>query len=430
MIALVKRLFLKRPRPLRLTVTWMDEAVGFVLWDVSRPIPVDIGQRREVGAIRGGSYQAVLVDLLSGVSGRLEATRWILFSEALPRALESGDSTRRAPQDLLECAACLSAFELPERVLSAAALVEQGVYACHDFGPEGTGFCAPFGNRLLFIAKGNSEPFRRLSRPHFGPHRTLLDLSTDWISQTVTLYRNKTGMLLKRVRAAWKADTGKAVSAVVPVDHGWVPVDWPIGDTRPFDHGVYYVHQLAAACNGANKFRLRIPELERRRRFWAWERRLRFLAFVLMAGWIFLFVGACRQPHFAGDRPDPAILAEYHQLRSSLSQYQERWGLAEAADGARLDPILLVGRVARILPGEAGERQVSVERLEEHRRYRVRASGHLAGPTAASELDRFVGAMRGDPTQPGVDNLKFNREGNGLRFEVEAVFDASRNGAR
>lgn len=430
----LKYLQRRRARPLVLTVSWMDDTVDFVLWDTSRPLPLDVAryQVAERG-FAGQAYEEAVSTLRAQADARgqipcwIQETRWLVFPESMPRAVEGERSERRAPKSLLDCCHWLSAEALPAETLSATALLEGGVYACHDFGPEGTGFCAVFGKRLLFVAKGNGQRFSRLSRPRFVAGKALVEVSTDWLSQTLTLYRNKTGLPLKRVRAAWKSGVGEAGGVMaVPLDLGWVPVDWPIGDPQPFDAGVYYLHQRAAGGERGASVRLKIPELERRRTFWAWERRLRFLAMVLMAGWIFLFLGACHQAgDFTAERPASATVEAYQLQRTALKTLQSRWKEAEAARDARQDPIRIVGRLAGLLPEGAQARQISVERTVPHRQYRIHASGTLAGSDAAAAVDRFVERLRADPVRPRVDNLKFKRDGDGLKFEVETVFEYS-----
>lgn len=441
MSRLKKYLERRRARPLILTVSWMDDTVDFVLWDAAHTVPVDVERHQvEESGFGGEAYEAVVSELCARAAkqgqrpGWLKETRWIVFPEALPLAEEADRSHRRAPQSLLDCCHRLSAGGLPAETLSATALVESGVYACHDFGLEGTGFCAAFGKRLLFVAKGNGERFCRLSRPQFGGGKALLEVYTDWLSQTLTLYRNKTGVPLKRIRAAWKSGVGEAGGVMaVPLDLGWVPVDWPIGDSQPCDRGVYYLHQRAAWGERRAGFRLKIPELERRRTFWAWERRLRFLAMVLMAGWIFLFLGACHQ---AGDRLEaerfsPAMGEATERQRAALTTLQSRWRDFAEAREAREDPIRIVGRLAGLFPDGAKGRQVSVERtLLPTRQYRVHASGTVAGPDAAAAVDRFVERMRAEPSRPRVENLKFKREADGLVFEVETLFEYAERKAR
>lgn len=427
-------IFRRRGRPLVLTVSWTDDLVGLVLWDVTGPTPVDVARHAvEDSGFGGEVYRTVVSERLLQGAGPLRETRWIVFPEAMPWVAKAGDSGRRAPQSLLECCQWLSADELPAETFSGTALLERGVYACHDFGGEGTGFCAPFGKRLLFVAKGNGERFCRLSRPQFGAGKSLWEVSADWLTQTLTLYRNKTGISLKRIRVSWRSGADEAGgSMAVPLDRGWVPVDWPICDTRPFDSGTYYLHQLAAGGSHGASVRIRIPELERRRTFWAWERRLRFLAMLLMAGWVFLFLGACQQTteRSAVEPVTPGLVEAYERQRADLVEVQARWRRSAVERGAREDPVRIVGRLAGMFPEGAMRRQVSVERaVETRRQYHVHASGYLAGPDAAAAVDRFVERVRGDPLRPRVENLKFKREGDGLQFDVETVYEyAGRTG--
>lgn len=408
-----------RPRPLVLTVSWMDESVCFMLWDVREALPRLLRERVLSDMdFDTDAYRHVVCGLTADVVGHLVATRWIAFEEALPRRADAVDSKHLSPS-MAACCGALPLSHLPTELLSASSLIEGGVYSCHDFGADGTGFCGRFGNRLLFIAKGNSERFTRLSRPQFSSKRGLFELSADWMRQTVTLFRNRTGIGLKRIRFSWRESSELESGALsVPFEMGWVPVDWPSVEAKAESRGIRYLHQLAAGALRRSVTRIGVVELEKRRNFWRWERRLRIVTTLLMCGWVFLVFGACRH-HLPESEADGHL---YSAQKAALSAYQADWMAFNAVRERQVGPFWLVGQMANLLPRAASGRQLTVSRSAKvPGAYVVRTSGYLEGDAEPKVMDAFVASLRGSPLHSKISHIKFQREEGRLFYEVEAV---------
>lgn len=399
-----------------------------MLWDVREALPRLLKERVLSNLdLDADAYRHVVGGLTAEVVGQLVATRWITFEEALPWRAEAVDS-KHLPPSMAACCGALSLGHLPTELLSASSLLEGGVYGSHDFGPDGTGFCGRFGTRLLFVAKGNSERFTRLSRPQFSSTSRLSALSADWMRQTITLFRNRTGIGLKRIRFGWREGGALEAGALsVPFEMGWVPADWPAVETKAESQGIRYLHQLAAGPVRRSANRIGVVELEKRRNFWRWERRLRIVTTLLMCGWVFLVFGACRQ-HPTESEADRHL---YRTQKAALTAYQSDWEAFNAVRERRVGPFWLVGQMANLLPKTAFQRQLTVSRsTTEKGAYVVRTSGYLEGEGDTKAMDAFVASLRGSPLHSKISHIKFQREEGRLFYEVEAVTLAGWKGVR
>jgi hypothetical protein len=423
------RQFFQRQRRQRLvlTVCWLDDAVSFLLWDDGGKFPSRLGDVTfENGNPGIDEYRQVIRKLLRGTSGQLAETRWIVFRESLVQTPGSGKRGVELSAAMLECCNGLEAEALPSEVLSATALLESGVYAAQDFGEDGTGFCTPFGRRLCFVARGNGEQFRRLSRAQFIAEGTLLELSSDWLRQTLVLYRNKTGLPLGRVRLSWKGGQLDAAGDLpVDVEFGWVPPDWPVTEVPQRQQSVRYLHRLAVYTGNRRALRMAVEELERRRRFCLLERRLRIFSALLIGGWVFLLFAACQQKALL---TDSVAGPEQIRQREQLERYQQQWAQAAESKARRAQPFEIVGTLAEFLPKNTLDRHIEVTRIGEHSGYTVRIGGFLVGGEPLEAVHSFVRQLEADASVREVVNLEVNRSSDRLYFEVETAYPDSDGG--
>jgi hypothetical protein len=406
------------------TVCWLDDSVSLVRWAPR------IGRRRvcrkaiEVAAdsCDPAALRAALATLAAPAPPAAIEQLWIIAVEAFPQ-VDSGDARQppfRLPEWITRCWAGLPAELLPERVISGLAAMDVELRQWPEYTQAGSGLSMRLGGRALFVGHGNGSQVRRFGRSRTGCRAESGAISTEWLLQTRLLFRNRTGMELRRVLMPDCA-LDKAACADLPFEviAGVRPRAWWPKDTTLLDPGLVFLHASAVLDKLPDSCLLTLPGLQRRRRLYAWEQRLRLASGLLFCCWGFLLLGACR--HEALADPSSLALHEWRQHRSELTAWNERW----QGDRARAErdsvPLRLVGSIAETQPEgvRIGRVQLSSQTASRPGRLALRVEGTYAGAAPSAVFRGWMDQLRGAGAMDRIDNLQFQREGERIRYVLE-----------
>lgn len=425
----LKRLFGSREEQL-VTVCWMDEEVTMVQWTEGGDGSWNFKDALllEARGFTAHTYRDGLNRLTSGAGSESCRVRWIILKESFPYPVErekgKAASPVRLPGWIERSWYALNVEELPDQIICGMTALEQELVNWRGFEREGTGLCLVVGSRLLFIGHGNRTPFRRLSRRHLIRPESDDRILSDWLLQTRLLFRNRTGMELRRVydpegRASSSTVSREPSFEMIP---GQCPDAWTCSGKSVVGDGMIHLHLSSASFRKGGPGILRFPQVYRRLRYREWENRLRVAACILICVWGLLFLGACRSSG-TSSQAGKGSYQEWEQAKKRLEKFQADWSSREGSDSRADLPFEWVGTLAQSVP----------EGIKVHRIHLTRegksGGGHLKlALEGIYQGDHPSGVFRGwmdelheNKTFSRVENLRFHREEDAVVFSLQGL---------
>jgi hypothetical protein len=346
--------------------------------------------------------------------------RWVVLEEAhrLP-GTGSGGGEARLPGWMWHCWNLLDSRELPETVSSATALLEAELGGHPEYLRVGNGLHLRLSGRSVFLGRGEGGVFRRVGRPGPDPGPDL----TDWLRQTRTLFRNRTGSDLKRVYLTGLKPAGPEMDSPVPFEiiGGVVPAAWRSRSDGQLGMGDLFVHLAAVRQEPQPAAGIPFAGLGKRSRLWQWERRLRMAVGGVMGCWMLVVLGACQMD---GNQPlaraGPGEREHWRQIESRLEAYYRDYSRDKSRSLSRERPFRLVGDLASHKPGTI---EVSRIRLDWQpgsggQECRLYLEGDYRGSEPSAAFRRWVEALKLENPALSVAELDLERREDRIGFAM------------
>jgi hypothetical protein len=432
MIAPMKaaRRWWKAPARTLVTVCWMEQGISLARWDprVGRQRVCRGAATLAAEACDPAGYRGALTALAGPLPLKRLTVRWIVPREAFP-ACQYGEGGQpacdpvRLPQWIERCWYQLPSALLPAGVVSGLEAMQAELLDWPEFAVPGTGFHAVIGGRSVFIGHGNGRSFRRFSRGPAAAAAVADALPMEWLLQTRLLFKNRTGMELKRIlvpegRQYSFSAAGPAPFEVIP---GARPGAWSPREGLDLEPALLFLHASAVLDKAVRAAGLAFPELERRRRLRMWEGRLRLASCFLLCGWVLLLLGACR--HETGPAVPPGARHAWDAEKHHLSLLGERWRSLRQHESRQHAPFQLIGAIAGSQPAGVQLSRFHLERGSAANRGQlaVHLEGVFHGERPSGVFREWMEQLKVISPLEQVDNLHFRRDGGRILFSLEGT---------
>lgn len=408
-----------------MTVIWTDEGVAFASWKHGDDGTLENRTTRflEAALVTPGSYRQTIEVLTVGATVTRQAIHWIVLAESYPHKGSDEACVPVLPGWVTRCWDGLGIHEIPAIVQSGRPLLEQALSGWTEGNQSGSGVCLRIGERILFLGQGNGIRFSRLSRKGLADRARENYVSREWLLQTRLLFRNRTGSALRRVwiprgtqcHLSWQ---NEPVLEIIP---GLKPPSWISFAEEGMNDGLAFMH-LSALCGPAKAdCRMQIPALQRRRRGQAWDRRLKTAACLLIGGWGFLLLGACR--HGGEALPEEDMDGTLSAFRSEIRAYETRWQGIQSYEEGRKAPYRLVGLIAGSKPEAVEIRKIHMERTGrgEESGISFEFEGVFDGDESSAGFREWVESLQDGRGLKDIRNLRFDRSEERIRFSLQGT---------
>jgi hypothetical protein len=418
-----------RRRPL-VTVCWLDREVSFAVW---RPEGknwrcLKVAQRREAN-FDGAGYREELAALVAGLGFGRARVCWLVLREAWPEVPQAGrgvgcaEVTLALPGWIRRCWEGLEPRDFPDEVVSGLGLLESVLWGRPEKWEPGTGFLMRVGSRFVLIGRGErGQTFRRVSRRDLVEQTGSGGICREWLLQTRTLFRNRTGLELKRVYVA--EETGIHLLQVpdFPIEiepAGPILFQGTEGCVFPAS-ACRILHGSCVAGSRGVDDQLQLAALSQRQRWHKWERRLQTSTGLLLGCWGLLLLGACRHEAILPEIGE-AEAREWQRCASELKENQKRWQRVWTQTEARSRPFELIARVVRGRPDgvEVNRVRVSADGPGGAGKHSIRLEGTFSGEAGNPAFRRWIGELRDPDRINHVRNLTFARGPDGIAFSLD-----------
>lgn len=427
-----------RRRPL-VTVCWLDREVSFALW-----VPGETGyccckvaRRGERNCDAAGYDEAMkqLVPLRRLSSIRV---RWIVLREAWPEvaqaALKSAPVTLALPGWIRRCWEALGPEHLPGEVVSGTERLESVLRDQTGLLEAGSGYLMRIGGRYLLIGRGAEDgSFRRISRRDLVAEAGAGPLCCEWLLQSRTLFRNRTGLDLKRIHVAEETGIHAVRRPDFPIELlSAKPILLPGCDESVFPASACRILHGACLAEGKSpRASLELTSLAQRQRWHRWDRRLRTSTCILLGCWSLMLLGACRNEAVTPELPMPAV-REWERYKHDLKERHERWQRVWTEQRAQARPFDLIDRVVRDRPEGVTVSRVRVGPglARQDGEYSVRLEGTFSGEAGHPAFKEWLESLRGSNPLEQVHHLEFGREVDGIAFSLQGSTGNPTGGGR
>ncbi|NDV62712.1 hypothetical protein G0Q06_09645 [Puniceicoccales bacterium CK1056] len=406
-----------------ITICWADNGVSFVQW-AQRPGGIREyrkGHFMEAVSISARTYQENLHEFLESASGSKAKVHWVILSESFPHEGSEMDCQPVIPGWIARCWEGLELSEIPRVILMGRQSLECALNEWPEFQSSGTGLCLRIAQRILFLGQGNGRRYYRLSRKGLAGPADENYVSREWLLQTRLLFRNRTGTALRKVyipqgrecHFSWENE--KSLEIIPSLK----PPAWASLCDEALDDGLRFLH--LSAFNGAREpaCRIHLPILEKRRHTQTWDRRLKIGSCLLLGGWSFLLLGACR--HSVAASPSAMGEDRLAAFQTEVEGYEKRWQKIKNYETGRRLPYRLVGIIARSKP-EA----VELERIQLARAagkvpgtFTVTVKGALEAKEPTAGFRGWVDGLRDAIDLDRIENLRFERSEKRIHFLLQ-----------
>jgi hypothetical protein len=432
---LINRIRGVRRRPL-VTVCWLDREVSFAVWELKgkKWHCRKVARRREENSDAAG-YCEELRRLVSGLGGGRVRVCWLVLREAWPETPQSGrerkEVTLALPGWIRRCWEGLEPRDFPDEVVSGLGVLESALWGRPEKWEPGTGFLMRVGSRYVLIGRGEGgQTFRRVSRRDLVEQAASGGICREWLLQTRTLFRNRTGLELARVFVAEETGIHLMQQPDFPIEiEPAGPIVFPGMEGCVFPASACRI--LHGGCVTGSRGlddRLDLAALSQRRRWHKWERRLRTSTCVLLGCWGFLLLGACRHEAILPEIGE-ATSREWKRHASDLKVSQERWQRVWTAKQAQSRPFELIARIVRDRPEGVEVNRVRVA-TGSNREHAIQLEGTFSGEATNPAFRRWIGELRQPDRIEQVRNLQFARNVDGIAFSLEGVVRGKAGGGR
>lgn len=408
------------------TVCWMEDGVSFIRWAPQAGRVRVCRQFYQLGsaAVSGRTYREGLAAVAGADSTAPPAVHWLIVKESFPLRMEGegdGEKTPNLPEWILRCWEGLEMREVPGEIVCGVGALQKELQEWHEFKESGRGLCLQLGQRVLFIGQGNGKAFHRLSRHGLAAPTGGSFVSREWLLQTRLLFRNATGAALRRVYIPEGSECAFSWENEEPFEiiPGVRPPAWCGRLEGLPDPGLLFLHLSLFRSLGDPACRIQLSQLEQRRRSWKLERHLRVGTCLLLGGWSFLLLGACRH-----DGPLSADAGrELQALRTEVAALDQRWHGLKQHETMRKEPYRLVGMLADSAPEEVEVERIRMEPsgAKNPGGYLVRIDGAFASGKPTPGFRQWVEYLREDTLFEKVENLSFGRSKERLEFSLQGT---------
>jgi hypothetical protein len=434
---LINRIRGVRKRPL-VTVCWLDREVSFAVWepDGREWRCRAVARRREANGDAAG-YREELERLVSGLGASRARICWLVLREAWPETPHPGrgrvEVTLALPGWIRRCWEGLEPRDFPDEVVSGLGVLESTLWGRPEKWEPGTGFLMRVGSRFVLIGRGEGgQTFRRVSRRDLVEQAGRGGICREWLLQTRTLFRNRTGLELACVLVAEETGIHLMQQPDFPIEiRAAGRLDFPgiEGEVLPASACRILHGSCVTASRGVDD-RLELAALSQRQRWHTWERRLRTSAGVLLGCWGLMLLGACRHeaviPEIGGTEA-----REWQWHESNLKTNQNRWQRVWTLSEVQSRPFELIARVIRDRPEgvEVNRVRVRAEGPESSGNHSIQLEGTFAGEASHPAFRRWIGELRNPDRMGQVKHLKFSRGSDRIAFSLEGIVNHASGGA-
>jgi hypothetical protein len=412
-----------------ITVCWIEEGVSFACW-APRAGRVRLCRKSlflEASSVTAQTYRASLATV-SATDGKEDCrVRWLILKEAFPHAgsiLEGEGETLSGLPDWIErCWQHLAVKEIPKRIISGMKAMEKELSAWPDYTQSGTGFCLQVGQRILFLGQGNGMAFHRISRKGLAGRSGQPFVSREWLLQTRLLFTNRTGAPLRRIhipegRECLLSWEGSEPFEIIP---GLKPPAWVSTRNCDKEDGIIFLHlSLFRGLQDPNCWTA-FAKLKKRRRAHDWDKHLRIGSCLLVGGWGFLLLGACR--HTVIEAADGIVDKEIRSFRTEIQGYEQRWRSQRQGETLRKQPYRLIGTVADSTPEGVELNRIRIEKSRSGKSgtYELSVEGDFHGNEPTNEFRKWVELLKRETPLEKVENLRFDRDKECIRFSLQGM---------
>ncbi len=409
------------------TVLWTEEGASLVLWQTGPgKAPRYVSQRRvAVAADCTEAFTGACHSLVREFGPGKIPFVWIFLPEAFPGLRngaggEAANAQVRLPEWIADCLRELPALFLPNQVLDGTSCLDRALVSWPPYREPGTAIILFMGSRLLLLAHDERGCFRRYSRAESALVAESRDLQTEWIRQTRTLYRGRTGLSLDCLLYPGPEDGSIALDSALKIRTDLIPPGW-VGNGAGLAFAArLYLHRAALETPGSGECRLEVAELRRRWRRTARERSLKVSVIFLAAACCLALLGACRS-HGDG-QPDQASLRLWSQSAREWQQLDRQYRKLEEKRRGRTAPYRLVGTIARSAGPGLDLQGIRIRRGNSRAKadLRLEIEGRIPEESASGELRDWIHSLKQMDAISSVENLRLERDGEEMRFHLNA----------
>lgn len=403
----------------------METGVSCVVWEPPH------GRRRVVrrtAVLKAASCTGTaLEDLLDGllkaerVPGRARI-RWIILKECFPPA-EGASGTVGYPEWMRDCWNDLPIGYLPAEVVSGTGAVIPELLEWPAFSETGSGFFMEITGRALFLGHGGGRSFIRVSRRDLRAGGMESALNLEWLLQSRVLFNNRTGSELRHVLMPDSPPMRGNGPDELPFDlsTGMRPPAWPVDDDHPLGASLLFFHACAANDRNCRGPGLEIPLLRGRVRRRVWTQRLQIAVCLVLAGWVFLLLGACRNSG-GGGLPAPMGGTDASGQRERLVRLKAALAGQRELQTARTHPLRVIGEVAKTMPGRVRVQRIHYKPagVSTGRKEPLVVEGTCPADGAPAVLEKWIHDLEGCDRVGEVENLRLDRDGSEISFILKA----------
>jgi hypothetical protein len=423
----VKHWFRKAPGE-EITVCWTEDGVSFVRW-ARRTGRVRVCRKSlhlEAAAVSARSYRESLAAVSEASDTGNPVVNWLILKETFPLQEAGGGESDKLPvlpEWIMGCWRELDVKEIPVEIVAGIGAMQAELRCWHELKESGSGLCLELGQRVLFLGQGNGTAFHRLSRHGLAAPEGGGFVSREWLLQTRLLFRNSTGAALRRIYMPDGCECTFSWEEEEPFEiiPGVRPPAWCTGLDGGPDPAMLFLHLSLFRGLEDPACRIRLPELDKRRRSSHLERHLRVGACLLLGGWGFLLLGACR--HEVLHPAEAGLPKRLESLRQEVITLDQRWRGSREYETFRKKPYRLVGMVAGSAPEAVQVDRIQVEgsAAGDPQRLVVRVEGAFKSEEPTREFREWVELLRRDTPLDTVEHLSFGREDDRILFSLQGI---------
>ncbi len=408
-----------------ITVCWTQDRVSFCFWLKEAGKLAKALESKQLPAcnLNARSYVEILEALTGKQTGKPVRIIWMLMFTPMETASGSAKAGGYPVMpDWME--ACWKQLPLSLMPSFSCYGLDCIVKQLRDWDPmdnKGTGVYFEALGKGYFFGFGEQETFHRISRPaklRADPDR---ELDADWCQQTRMLYRNRTGLELKRILLPWTVKRNSLV--VVSGDIELIPVLSPVDVANlpgaGMSEALAFLHYcLLQAEEGEDFIMLEDPVRSYRGRSQSVS-TMKTGIYLLACGWVLLFLGACQNFNRKSGQ-DPALHEDWNREKAEWKESNKRYRkhLADVSDNAL--PYKLVAEVAANVP-----QQLELERIhlweppvKSQRIHYLRVEGRFHDAEPNGEFRQWIESFK-DDLGSGHEQLRLTPDESGLRFQFD-----------
>lgn len=282
----------------------------------------------------------------------------------------------------------------------------------------GNGLIIEALGKAIFVGFGEEAGFYRISRPAYVREDRGRGLDEDWCQQTRMLYRNRTGLELKRILIL----ESNIPEAPIPGDCGLetVPINWARdrADLEAFNcqESVRCLHSCLLNASLTNPASGLADPCLKYRKSQQMASALRAGISLMACGWLLLLLGACQSFNNRASQ-DPELLNRWNDEKAiweeSNKKYQKH--LTDLSKGHA--PFRIVAVVARGIPQNLEVDRIHIREREDTLEsvHALTLEGCITDGNPDDEFRQWIESLQQDF---GADReeLKLLPEESGLRF--------------